>query len=164
MFSLGHSTYPYATRINLQSLSSEQVYWRDPSDTHFIITSIRDHAVIQRPTYYGKAPASTATFGDFPDVFSAAGLIAAELGYARDHFEHTIFTIDRNLHEDLYAGIRPLEFTEVGAQLLQRLVMLSQRVPEIQHVLTATRNKRLREFGGELSKLPRFTTSHELPR
>jgi hypothetical protein len=118
------------------------------------------HRLRNMPFLFGRTRCGVADemspfdFGNIPEVFTAAALLASEYQRVRDRVELEVFERDRDLHRDLYCSGSPMSYEEVNDLPLMEFKLFRQFKAERDKMFEFSRSRVVGELREKLRALP----------
>jgi len=110
---------------------------------HYIFTGYKDLPFICRMTGYELGTTIDST--EFQQIFNEQSVLAKEFNFARDNFENSIFTVNKDLHWKLFWEGYPFEWAETDANALYDLALQKMYKEQIAQMLKQTHCSRLKD-------------------
>jgi hypothetical protein len=125
------------------------------------------HRLKDVPFLFGRTRCGVADeiypfdFGNIPEVFSAAALLASEFQRARDRIELEVSERDRDLFRDLYCSGSPLAYEETNDLPLVEFKLFRQFEIERGKMFEFSRSRLVMELREKLRALPEAALHNE---
>ncbi len=125
---------------------------------HFVFVDCPNLPFLRdRVSYVAERPGAQDVLKTTPEVFSAESILARQLIFARDNFEHSIQEADRKLYDLIFWSGHCFEFLENGEQCLFALRTLGKYRTEFIEMFDFTQSECLEKLSKTIATLQKVT-------